>query len=128
MEKLRKYLPFALFVAFLIFGLDAFMKSKPSEKNERIYKIVKQYSPYYLDKRFGGMQILNKEDKSFKIKPTNMSLFKELASLEKSWAKNHLQIKDNTLIIFNKDKIQQSSIDGLSKEEIKFINNYYGIQ
>lgn len=128
MEKLRKYLPFALLAGFLIFGLDAFMKSKPSEKNERIYKIVKQYSPYYFDKRFGGMQILSKEDEEFKLKPTNMALFKEFASLEKEWAQKHLQIKNNTLIIFNKDKIKQLSIDIVTQEEMEFINNYYGIK
>jgi hypothetical protein len=104
------------------------MQSKPSEKNERIYTIVKKYSPYYFNKRFGGIQILNKEDKDFKVKPTNMELFKEFANLEKSWAKKHLKIKNNTLIIFNNDKVKQLSIKILSKEEKEFINNYYGIK
>ena len=54
MQKLNKYLLPALFLGFLIFGLAAFMESKPSHKNARIYKAVQQYSPYYLDKRFGG--------------------------------------------------------------------------
>lgn len=128
MKKLRKYLPFALLTGFLIFGLDAFMKSKPSEKNERIYKIVKEYSPYYLDKRFGGMRILSKEDKDFILKPTNMLLFKELANLEKSWGKKYLKMKNNTLMIFDKNKIKILTIKILSKKEIDFIDSYYGVK
>jgi len=84
MNSLRKYLPFALLLGFLVFGLNTFFQSRPSHKNARVYKTVQRYSPYYLDKRFGGLEILNKEDPEFKEKPNNMTLFKVFERLEKS--------------------------------------------
>ena len=80
MTSFKKYLPVALVLGFILFGLDAFFQSKPSSKNKRIYKTVQKYSPYYLDKRFGGLQIMSKEDPEFKEKPNNMTLFKLIKS------------------------------------------------
>ena len=65
MHSFKKYLPFALFAGFLFLGLMAFKESKPSQKNERVYTTVKKYSPYYTDQRFGGIQIMSKEDTEF---------------------------------------------------------------
>ncbi len=127
MVSLKKYLPFALFLGFLIFGLDAFLQSKPSPKNKRVYQAVQKYSPYYLDKRFGGLQIMNKEDSEFKIKPNNMTLFKEFERLEKEWGKKHLQLKENQLIIVDNNGSQLSTLPLQDKKEIDFIHHYYGI-
>ena len=85
MKSIRKFLPVAIILGFFLFGLDAFFQSRPSEKNERVYKTVQTYSPYYLDRRFGGLQIMSKEDAEFKEKPTNATLFKEFSRLEKEW-------------------------------------------
>jgi len=127
MDSLKKYLPIALLLGFFIFGLDAFLQSKPSSKNERVYKIVQKYSPYYLDKRFGGLQIMSKEDPEFKEKPNNMTLFKEFERLEGEWGKKHLKIKNNQLIIVDNNGSQLSTLPLQTKEEIKFIHRYYGI-
>ena len=72
------------------YGLNAFLESKPSSKNARVYKTVQEYSPFYIDKRFGGLQIMSKEDSSFKEKPNNMTFFKEFERLEKSGVKSIL--------------------------------------
>jgi len=127
MNSMKKYLPVALLIGFILFGLDAFLQSKPSSKNQRVYKTVQQYSPFYLDKRFGGLQIKSKEDPEFKEKPTNMTLFKEFERLEKVWGKKHLKIKDNTLIILDNNGSQLSSLPLQTKEEIDFVHRYYGI-
>jgi len=127
MNSLKKYLPIALLLGFILFGLDAFLQSKPSPKNARVYKTVQQYSPFYLDKRFGGLQIMSKEDSEFKEKPTNMTLFKEFERLEKVWGQKHLKIKDNTLIILDNNGSQLSSLPLQTKEEIDFVHHYYGI-
>ena len=124
---MKKYLPIALLIGFILFGLSAFLQSKPSSKNKRVYKTVQQYSPYYLDKRFGGLIILNKEDKEFKEKPNNMTLFKEFERLEKEWGKTHLKIQDNTLIVLDNNKKQQASLLLNTKEEIAFAHHFYGI-
>ena len=127
MNSFKKYLPIALVLGFLIFGLDAFMQSKPSNKNKRVYQTVQKYSPYYLDKRFGGLTIMNREDPEFKEKPNNMTLFKEFEKLEKVWGKKHLSVKNNQLIIVDNNGTQLSSLPLQTKEEIDFIHQYYGI-
>jgi len=128
MNKLRKYLPFALFLGFFLFGLNAFLESKPSSKNERIYKAVKKYSPFYIDKRFGGLQIMNKEDSSFKEKPTNMTFFKEFERLEREWGKKHLKLDNDTLLILDNSGETQSSLPLNSKDEVEFVRQYYGVE
>ncbi len=127
MNSLKKYLPIALALGFFFFGLDAFMQSKPSTKNERIYKIVQAYSPYYLDRRFGGLQIMSKEDPKFKEQPNNATLFREFSRLEKEWGQKHLKLEDNTLIILDNNGSQLSTLPIQDKAEKDFTHQYYGI-
>ena len=127
MQSLRKYLPFALFAAFFALAILAFMSSKPSPKNERIYKAVQQYSPYYLDRRLGGLTIKNKEDENFKEKPTNMTLFKEFERLERSWGKQHLKLDNNTLLILDNNGTTLSTLPLHTEKEVQFIYHYYGV-
>ena len=128
MQSFRKYLPLALFAAFFGLAILAFMSSKPSEKNARVYKTVQQYSPYYLDKRLGGLTIRSKEDKEFKEKPTNLTLFKEFERLEKLWAKTHLKLSQNNLIISDNNGTQLNTLKLQNPEELLFIQNYYEIR
>jgi len=127
MNALKKYLPFALFLAFLLFGLDAFLQSKPPAKNERVYKIVQKYSPYYIDKRFGGLEILSKEDKEFKEKPNNMTFFKEFSRLEKAWGKKHMKRDGQTVTITDNNGTTVATISLQNKEELDFVRSYYGL-
>lgn len=127
MKFMKKILPIIVIFAFLLFGLDTFLQSRPDQKNERVYKTIQTYSPYYLDKRFGGLQILSKENADFKEKPTNASLFREFSRLEKEWGKQHLKVENNTLIIFDNTQSQQFSLPLQSKDEREFILNYYGL-
>ena len=128
MQSLRKYLTLAFFVAFLGLAIVAFMSSKPSDKNARVYKTVQQYSPYYLDKRLGGLTIKNKEDKEFKEKPNNMTLFKEFERLEKEWAKTHLKLSQSTLIILDNNGTEVSKLELQNPEELSFVKRYYEVQ
>ena len=127
MDSFRKYLPIALFLGFLLFGLDAFLQSKPSSKNARIYKTVQKYSPYYLNKRFGGLQIMSKEDPEFKEKPNNMTLFKEFERLEREWGQKHLKIQNNILVISDDNGTELSTLPLQTKKESNFTHRYYGI-
>jgi len=127
MNSLKKYLPFALILAFLAIAISAFIQSKPSHKNERVYTTVKKYSPYYTDRRIGGIQIMSKEDSEFKEKPDNMVLFKRLDELEKAWAQKHLKVKNNILIILDNNGTQQATLPLKTEEEINFTHTYYGI-
>ena len=127
MNTLKKFLPIALVAGFLIYGLDAFFQSKPSNKNARVYKTVQKYSPYYLDKRFGGLKIMSKEDPEFKEKPTNMTLFKEFERLEKTWGQSHLKIEGNTLIVLDNNGSEQEKLIFQTQEESDFAHHFYGI-
>jgi len=127
MNSLKKYLPFALILAFLAIAISAFIQSKPSHKNERVYTTVKKYSPYYTDQRFGGIRILSKEDPEFEEKPTNMELFKHLDDLEKAWAQKHLKVEKNILIILDNNGTQLSTLPLNTEEEINFTHTFYGI-
>ena len=127
MQSLRKYLPLALFAAFFVLAILAFMSGRPSEKNARVYKAVQQFSPYYLDKRFGGLTIKSKADKEFKEKPTNLTLFKEFERLEKLWAKTHLKVSQNTLIISDNNGTQVGTLKLQTPEEFRFVEHYYEV-
>jgi len=123
----KKYLPIALLIGFILFGLSAFIQSKPSDKNDRVYTTVQKYSPYYMDKRFGGLTIMNKEDPEFKEKPDNMTLFKEFERLEKKWGETHLKIVANTLIILDNNGSEQATLPLQNKEELDFAQTFYGL-
>jgi len=127
MQRFSKYLPLAFFAAFLMLGLAAFFEGKPSHKNERIYSFVKPYSPYYLEKRFGGLEIRKKGDPDFKEKPTNETLFREFERLEKEWGQKHLRIENRTLHIVDDALRTKASLPIENEEETRFLKTYYGV-
>ena len=127
MQKMSKYLLPALFLAFLLLGVNALIESKPSPKNARVYKTVQQFSPYTLEKRFGGLQIINREDPEFKEKPNNMTIFKEFERLEKAWGQKHLKLKNNILLIMDNNGTTVHTLPLQSNEETEFVHRYYGI-
>ncbi len=127
MHKFSKFLLPALLIGFFLFGLNAFLQSKPSHKNARVYKAVQRYSPYYFEKRFGGLEILSKTDPDFKEKPDNMALFKEFERLERSWGKRHLMIQDSNLLITDENGTAHT-LPIQNEEERRFIERYYGVK
>ena len=127
MQNIRRYLLPALFLGFLLIGINALLESKPSSKNARVYKTVQQFSPYTLEKRFGGLQIINREDPEFKEKPNNITIFKEFERLEKAWGKTHLKLKNDTLVIMDNNGTTVHTLPLHSKEEREFVHSYYGI-
>jgi len=128
MKNLNKFLPIALLIAFFIFGLNVFLQSKPTPKNSRVYKIVQEYSPYYIEKRFGGLEILKKNDKEFKEKPSNENFFKEFEKLEREWGQKHLRLNNNQVTIVDDNNKTLKTFDIKNKDELNFIKNYYGVK
>ena len=128
MQRFSKYLPFAIAATFFVIGLNAFLQSRPPHKNARIYNEVRRYSPYYLQKRFGGLEILSKNDPAFKEKPDNFHLYSELARLEKKWAKTHLKRDGDTLIIMDDNGTIRKRITLQINDEKRFVRDYYGVE
>ena len=123
---MKKYLFPALAIALTFMAIMAFQQAKPTPKAP-IYKEVQKYSPYYLDKRFGGLQIMSKTDENFKEKPNNIEVFHRLEFLEKEWGKRHLKQLNNRLIIMDNNGTEITSLSISSNEDEKFIHSFYGI-
>lgn len=127
MSKYKTYLLPLLFSGFVVMGVSAYFQSRPEDKNQEIYQQIKVYSPYYLDKRFGGLQIMSKTDKSFKEQPDNMEVFHRLDWLEKEWGKKHLRIQNSKLVVVNDNNTTLAIILIQTKEDRRFIEQFYEI-
>jgi hypothetical protein len=124
---MKKYLFWALGAGFIFLGFTAYLESIPEEKSSRIYGEIKKYSPYYIDKRFGGLQIMSKDDKEFKEKPTNIQVFHRLDELEKGWGREHIKLSNSSISIVDENGTTIANIAIESEEEIAFIHKFYGI-
>jgi len=125
--KIDKFLIIGLAVLFFILGFNALQEAQPSHKNKRIYTILKQYSPYYLEKRIGGFSILSKED-NIKEKPPIKEVYSRLEFLEQGWGMKHLKIHDNTLLVYDNNQTQIDNILFKNKEEKSWTKKYYNIK
>ncbi len=124
---MKRLLFLALSLGFLLFGVGAFLQSQPSAENKRVHEILKHYSPYYLDKRFGGLSILSKQDKEFKEKPSNFELFHRLEILERQWAATHMKLENNRIVIKDDNHTIIGNVLLKNKDELEFVHKYYGI-
>jgi len=126
MSLVKKAFIFGLLTAFLVMGILSMKRAMPEEKNERIYKEFKVHSPYQLEKRMGGLTIINLKDPEYKEKPSAAELLHRLDELDKEWAKGHLSVENNTLLISKENNtVIEISIE--TKEERAFIQNFFGI-
>ena len=123
---MKKYLFIALTLALTFMAIVAFQEAKPTSKAP-IYKEIQKYSPYYLDKRFGGLQIMSKKDKEFKEKPTNMEVFHRLEFLEKEWGKTHLKMIDSQVAILDENGTTISTLPINTQVDNGFVHSFYGI-
>ena len=123
---MQKYLFMAIGLGLILMSIIAFQEGKPTSKAP-IYQEIQKYSPYYLDKRFGGLQIMSKIDKDFKEKPKNIELFRRLDYLEKDWGKHHLKIVENQLLILDDNGTDIGTIPISNLEDTNFLHTFYGI-
>ncbi|RLA76300.1 MAG: hypothetical protein DRG30_03165 [Epsilonproteobacteria bacterium] len=127
LTNMRKYLIWALAIGFLAIGLTALIRSQPETKNARVYREIIKYSPYYIDKRVGGLNIKSREDEEFKEKPDNIQLFHRLDELEKSWGKTHLKLKNSQLLILDNNGSTLTTFPLENQDEIDFVHRFYGV-
>ncbi len=123
---MKRYLIFALIAGFTFITLVAYKEARPTPKAP-IYKKIKHYSPYYREKRFGGFQIRSKLDDDFKEKPSNMEIFHRMEELEREWAKRHLKIVDNSVIISDENGTEVTNITIKTKKDETFLHSFFGI-
>ena len=125
--KMSKFFIIGLAILFFILGFNALQEAQPSHKNKRIYTILQEYNPYYLEKRIGGFSILSKDD-NIKEKPPITEVYHRLEQLEKGWGIKHLKIKNNSLYVYDNNKTQIKKINFKNNDEINWTKNYYGIK
>jgi len=120
---------FIIALAILFFGLgfNALQEAKPSQMNKRIYKELKPFIPYYLEKRIGGFSILSKED-NIKEKPPITEVFRRLEQLERGWGMKHLKIQNNILIVSDNNNTIVKKIPFKDNEEKIWTKNFFGIK
>jgi hypothetical protein len=127
MQRFSAYLPFALFIAFFLVALEAFMQSKPATKNKRIYQAVQPCNPYYFEKRLGGLAIRKKGDPDFKEKPSNMELYHQYERLEKAWAADAMKLHGDTLEVYDENGSLCARVTLQNDAEHTFVRDYYGV-
>ena len=125
MSLVKKMFVFALFTAFLIMGGVSMQRALPQDKEERIYKAIKDYSPYIYEKRLGGLTIIDTRDDT-KEKPSAAEVLYRMDELDKKWAKESMIIVDNDVIITKDDNTTVKIFIETPKERA-FIKSFFGI-
>ena len=125
MSLVKKVFVLALLTAFLIMGIVSMNRAMPEDKEERIYKAIKVYSPYKLEKRIGGLEILNTQT-NVKEKPSAAELLHRLDELDKEWGKEHI-IVDNHDVVITKEDNSTVRIPIETPKERAFLKSFFGI-
>ncbi len=124
--SVKKALMFGLLAAFLILGVISMERAMPDTKEDRIYKAIKVYSPYLLEKRIGGLTIVDKRNGE-KEKPSAKEVLHRMDELEKKWGKDHLRVENNQLIVIGENDQTVARIFIETQQEREFLKNFYGI-
>jgi len=124
--SIKKGLIFGLLFGFLTLGYIAMQRATPDHKEERIYKAIKVYSPYQLEKRIGGLTINNTQTGE-KEKPNAAEVLHRLDELDKKWGSKHLRVEANQLFIQGENNQTVAKIFIENEKERTFLRNFYGI-
>lgn len=125
-SSIKRGLVVGLVFAFLVMGFVTMQRAMPEAKEERIYKELKVYMPYRLEKTVGGLAIIDKRD-GRKETPSAAEVMLRLDDLEKQWGKQHLKILGDQVIIL--DDINQSVMKIFieTEKEHAFLKQFFGI-
>lgn len=122
----KKVLIFVFFTAFLILGIVSMQRAMPPAKEARIYKALHVYSPYEMEKRIGGLEILDKRDKT-KEKPSSQEVLFRFDEVEGQWGKEHFKIEGNEISISDEKNQTVGKVLIQTEKERAFVKRFYGI-
>ncbi len=122
----RVLLPIALAGGLLFFGYIAYQDAKPAAKEKRIYEELKPFIPYTLQKRVGGLSIVNRLNDNVE-KPPASQVYRRLDQLEKMWGKEHLIVEGDELIVLDSNKKILKKISINSDKEREYIRDFFGL-
>lgn len=124
--SMKKALIFGFFTAFLLLGIVSMQRAVPEAKEERIYKAIRVYSPYVVEKKVGGLNIIDKRDGE-KESPSSKEFFHRLDELDKKWGKEHLRVENNEVLVIGENNQTVARIFIKTNKERDFLKNFYGI-
>ncbi len=112
--------------AFLILGFVSMQRAMPDAKSDRIYKAIEVYSPYKLEKRMGGLTIVDSRD-GRKEKPSAADVLLRLDELDEVWGKKHLKIENDAVVVFGDNNQSIVKIHIQTPQEKAWVKKFYGI-
>ncbi|MEA1914560.1 MAG: hypothetical protein U9N30_04505 [Campylobacterota bacterium] len=127
---MNKFFLLGVTLIIVFIGFSTIDQAQPEPKNDRIYQYLKPFTPYTLEKKFGGsgFAIVSKVS-GVKEKPPAMELMKRLDYLEKLWGQEFLKIEGDTLIVYDyNDKTKEvGRIKLVLEKEKQWVKTFYGI-
>lgn len=124
--SVKRGLIFGFLFAFLVVGFSTMQRSMPAAKERRIYDAIKPYIPYTLEKKVGGLAIVDNRTGD-KEKPSAAEVMLRLDELEGKWGKTHLQIIGNDVHILGDNNQSIVKIFIETPEEHAFLKEFFGI-
>ena len=112
--------------ASLILGMISLKRAMPEAKEDRIFNEIKVYSPYRLEKRIGGLTIVDKRTGE-KEKPSSEEVLHRIDELDKKWGKRYLRVENNDLIVMGENNQTMVKIFIETKQEREFLKRFFGI-
>ena len=122
----KKGLFLGFLFAFLVLGFISMKRAMPEHKEDRIYKAIKVYSPYKLEKRMGGLTIIDNRTGT-KEKPSAADVYHRLDELDKAWGREHLRIENSDVLILGENNQTVVKIFLESEKERAFLKSFFGI-
>jgi len=113
-------------VAFFILGFVSMEHAMPESKEDRIYKAIKVYSPYQLEKRMGGLTIVDTRDGT-KEKPSAAEVLFRMDELDKKWGKEHLRVEGNDVLVVGDNNQTVTKIFIETQKERDWLHKFFGI-
>lgn len=124
--NVKKGLFIGAIFAFFIMGFVVMKQAMPNAKEDRIYNAIKIYSPYKLEKRIGGLTIVNTQTGE-KEKPNNSDVMLRFDELNKNWGHSHLKLEDNHVIVMGDNNQSIVKIFIETDKEKEFLKRFYEI-
>ena len=112
--------------AFLVVGISTMQRSMPATKERRIYDAIKVYMPYKLEKKVGGLAIIDTRTGD-KEKPSAAEIMLRLDELEGKWGKKHLKVVDNDVYVLGENNQTVVKIFIETQKERDFLKSFFGI-
>jgi hypothetical protein len=124
--NVKKGLFIGFLFAFLVLGFVAMQRAMPESKEQRIYKAIKVYSPYKMEKIVGGLAIIDTRTGD-KEKPSAAEVMLRYDELDKKWGHQHLRVEGDQVVVLGENNQSIAKIFIETQKERQFLNKFFGI-